>query len=91
MPQLNPKAQFQKGSLAKAHVDLVVQDGFLTTLNTTLAHMELCQGTAPDMGSAAAAHWKMVGAREFISHLLNLAEPGEQKREGPKQNLRHDI
>lgn len=85
---LNPKSQFQKSPLCKAHVDLVCLPGVHESLQVAMAQMQLNMGAAPDMGTAAAQAWKMQGAKEFISVWLNLAEPAPERKTEPHQNLK---
>lgn len=40
-------------------------------------------------GDAAANHWKMVGATEFIKELLKLSEQGVATRNTDTNNLNH--
>ena len=70
---------------------MVVNETFQATLETALIQYELNQGIAPDMGTAAASHWRMVGAREFVNVLLNLSEPPTEPPKKPRQNLQHDL
>jgi hypothetical protein len=43
-----------------------------------------------DMAGAAANHWKMVGASEFVHQLRYLAEPTRATAPAARGNLNHD-
>jgi len=88
MPFLTPKERFQKTPAVKAHAELVHKDEFHQALETALAEMEL---QMPAAGVSAATAWdshsRMVGAREFITVLLNLAEPPAKPKPLPRKDL----
>jgi len=72
---LTPKQHYQANKqAAERHRDLVVSTPFRDALHAALLEHVLSLPTANDIQSAAAAHYQIVGARDFINHLLNVAE-----------------
>lgn len=69
---LSPRQRFLKTPEAKAHSDLVDSPSFQHALEVALSEMQL----APPKGTDAQANWnRLEGAKQFITILLNLAEP----------------
>jgi hypothetical protein len=89
MITLSPKALFQKTNAAKAHADLCANDQFKHVLQVTMAHMVFDSAVPSDPEEAANLGFKLAGAREYVHHLLNLAEVPEPRKPDYKQNLTH--
>lgn len=98
MTYLNPKKRFlENKNLVQTHQGLVDNPLVLDFLQITLAHMANSQSSNADGPAAARDHYKMEGAREFITTFLNLSSQPTEKTpltsgsllmENPKQ-LKH--
>lgn len=87
---LTPRAKFQsKVDQTKAHLDLVVSDGFRNACESALLEMVLAMPNVSDQIEAAASYNRIMGATEFLRRLLSIAETTEPPRERPPQNLNH--
>jgi hypothetical protein len=87
---LSPKARFlKKAEEAKHHQSLVQSDSFQNALTVALAEMQMNLPKGDNPAKSWDAHSRMVGAREFIHTLLNLAEvaPVVDK---PNQSLNYE-
>lgn len=86
---LTPKKDFQeKKQFADAHRDLVVSTPFREAINAALiAHVLSLPSTADPI----ASYHQIVGARDFIHHLLNIAEQPKSAPTTPLANLDHSI
>lgn len=84
---LDPKAQFRKSPVCKAHIELVAMEGVHESLHTALAHYALKMQSYPDMATAAAQAWRLQGAKEFIDIWLNLGESTQVRKPEQNQNL----
>lgn len=75
MISLNYKAQFLKNeTLAKAHRELVVTDAFQVAVEMALLQYIAQAAPKGSVEDAMSLH-RILGAREFIGVLLNIAEP----------------
>lgn len=70
----SPKTRFHKSGHSRAHSETVSTPAFRAALDAALLQMEYLQGTANDMGNAAAKHFLLEGGRKFSDILLTLAE-----------------
>lgn len=89
---LTPKKDFQgKKQFADTHRDLVLSTPFREALHAALIDqiMDLRDSYDPDV--AAAEYQRIMGAREFITHLLNIAEMSKTPPTNPPANLDHSI
>ena len=87
---LTPRAKFQaKVDQARAHQDLVVNDGFHNACEAALLEQILAMPNVADQVEAAASYQRITGATEFLRRLLSIAEVTEQPKEKPAQNLNY--
>lgn len=89
---LTPRLRFQENKVyCTAHRDLVVSDQFRSALEASLIEhvMALPETTEPD--AAAAAHYRLMGARQFLNHLLNIAEQPKTPPIPLPTNLNHGV
>ena len=83
----SPKKRFMENLIAaKIHRDLVTDESFLKAIESSLLQLqaELPKVGAGDMATAAANHYRMDGAREFVRVILNLAETVSPAAPSPK-------
>jgi hypothetical protein len=89
---LTPRAKFQaKIDQARIHRDLVVSDGFRNALEAALLEQILALPNIVDQAEAAASYHRIMGATEFIRHLLSIAETSTAPKSPPTSNLNHNI
>lgn len=73
-----PKSEFMKDpELVKVHRSLVENPHLRRSLEVSLLEMSrlICdRAPADNMGACASAHLRMLGAQDFLSIFLNLAE-----------------
>lgn len=91
MISLSPKTRFQKTQDSAVHAELVVKDSFLNAITFALAEYEVDLPSAESPARSWDAYCKIMGAKEFINTLLNLAEPPTERRDIPNKNLQYDI
>lgn len=86
---LNPKKDFCENSgYRKAWADVADSQTFSAAVTAALIIQQQSLNNIPDMASAAAAAWRMEGAKQFMSILMNLAEVSPPAPEiKPGQNL----
>lgn len=85
---LTPKTRFQKkANLAKKHLDWCAQDDTHEILEAALAHFTTTMAVSTSPNQSLDYHQRLVGAKEFINVLLNLAEPHEQPKPRRGDNL----
>lgn len=63
---------------------------FHTGLQTALLEMQKAMPQALDLGVAAANEFRMKGAQQFVSILLNLTESTPEPKPRFQQNLDHN-
>jgi hypothetical protein len=86
---LTPKKDFQgKKQFADAHRELVVSTPFREALNAALIDYVL---SMPANSDPAASYHQIVGAREFVNRLLNIAEMSKSPPITPPANLDHSV
>jgi len=85
---LTPRAKFQaKVDQARAHQDLVVNDGFRNACEAALLEQILAMPNVAEQQEAAASYHRIMGATEVLRRLLSIAEVTEPPKEKPSQNL----
>jgi hypothetical protein len=89
---LTPKKDFQgKKQFADAHRELVVSTPFREALHAALIDQVMDLRDTHDPVVAAAEYQRIMGARGFIVHLLNIAEIPKTPPTTPTANLDHSI
>ena len=89
---LTPKKDFiAKKQFADAHRELVVSTQFREALHAALIEHVMNLKDVHDPELAAAEFQRIMGAREFITHLLNVAEMPKTPASPPPANLDHSI
>lgn len=89
---LTPKKDFLlKKEWADHHRELVVSSNFREALNAALIEQVLALPETSNPVEAAASYHTIIGARKFISHLLNIAEQVKAAPEPLPTNLDHTI
>lgn len=87
---LTPKKDFQgKKQFADAHRELVVSTPFREALHAALIDQVMDLRDTHDPVVAAAEYQRIVGARDFIAHLLNIAEMPKSPPTPLPTNLDH--
>lgn len=89
MAMIEPRQNFQQGPYAKSWLDLADSAQFQSAAQAALAQMQINLSGAADMGSAAAFHFRMEGAKQFLQVLMSLTEPPKQANKPPGVNLNH--
>ncbi len=86
---LTPKKDFiAKKQFADAHRDLVVSTPFREALHAAMLDYVLVLTASSD---PAANYYRIEGAKEFIQHLLNIAEQTKSPPEPLPTNLNHGV
>lgn len=89
---LSPKKDFlEKKQFADSHRELVVSNQFTTALQAALIEQVMALPDTYDPNEAAAAYYRIRGARDYIHHLLNIAEVTKTPTALPPANLNHRI
>lgn len=89
---LTPKKDFQgKKQFTEAHRELVVSTQFREALHAALLDQILTMTMTYDPVEAAADYNRIMGARHFIEHLLNIAEMPKTPPTPLPANLDHSI
>ena len=89
---LTPKKDFQeKKQFATAHRDLVVSTQFREALHAALIDQVMNLKDVHDPELASAEYQRIIGAREFITRLLNVAEQTKSPPEPLPTNLNHGV
>lgn len=89
---LTPKKSFQeKKQFADAHRELVLSTPFRESLHAALLDQIMAMPGTLDPVVAAASYHSIMGAREFIGHLLNLAEQTKSPPTPLPTNLDHAV
>jgi hypothetical protein len=87
---LTPRETFKKSDAAKGWLNLVDSTQFQSAATAAMMEMQLSLPRAPDMGTAAAYHWELEGAKRFLSILMGLTASAPEPRTVPRQNLVHN-
>jgi hypothetical protein len=89
---LTPRAQFQENvEFRRFHQELVLTDRFREAIQTSLLEQVMALPHTYDAGEAAAAYHRIMGARDFIQHLLNIAEQVKTPPTPLPTNLDHKV
>jgi hypothetical protein len=89
---LTPRQQFQENvKNAQSHRDLVMTDRFREACHASLLEQVLNMPNTNDPDEAAALYHQIVGARDYIFHLLNIAEARKPISETHTGNLDHNV
>lgn len=89
---LTPKKDFQgKKQFADAHRDLVLSIPFREALHAALIDQIMDLRDTHDPAIAAAEYQRIMGARDFIAHLLNVAEMSKSPPAPLPTNLDHQV
>ena len=85
---LTPRAKFQANvAQARVHQDLVTNEGFRNACEAALLEQILGMPSVTDPTEQAAAYNRIMGATEYIRHLLSIAE----QTPPPKEQLPHNL
>ena len=89
---LTPKKDFlEKKQFAEAHRDLVVSTPFREAIHASLLEYVGSLSAVSDPVEATANFNRMVGARDFVHHLLNIAEQTKVPPAPTSANLNHGV
>ena len=88
---LEPKKRFRDSAFRKPWHELTEQEWFLRGLESAMLEMQRVMPQALDLGGAAANEFRMKGAQQFVSILLNLTESVPEPRPIFQQNLDHTV
>lgn len=89
---LTPKKHFQeKKVMAEHHRELVVSDAFREALHASLIDQVMAMPMTYDPVEAQAAYNRIMGARDFIQHLLTIAEMPKDPPKPTSTNLNHEV
>ncbi len=87
---LTPRQNFQEdANAAKFHRELVMLERFRDACHASLLEQVLALPMTYDQAEAASAYYRIMGARDFITHLLNIAEERKPIAGSPVGNLNH--
>ena len=87
---LTPRQQFQEDiNAAKFHRELVMLDRFRDACHASLLEQVMALPHTYDPAEQQAAYSRIMGARDFITHLLNIAEERKPIAGSPTGNLNH--
>lgn len=89
---LTPRQKFQEDKIAtKFHLELVMQSRFRDACHAALLEQVLAMPMTYDTAEAAAAYNRIMGARDYIVHLLSIAEDKKPIPTPPTGNLNHRL
>ncbi|HEX4647175.1 MAG TPA: hypothetical protein VH598_16345 [Verrucomicrobiae bacterium] len=86
---IRPQQRFKESPHAKTWLDRVDSGQFQDAASAALLQMAQINANAPDMATAASYQWRMAGALQFLSLLMNLTEPVPERKAPVGQNLDH--
>ena len=87
---LTPKQRFRENKpLVSRHQEVVVSESFRAAVEAAIVDQVMSMPLTYDPNEAAAAYNRIVGAREFLNHLLNIAEQAKPLPPTPSLNLDH--
>ncbi len=87
---IQPREEFRKSDDAKRWPDVVDSPLFQRAVQAAFLEMQLMT-TGLDMGAAAAAQFRMDGAKLYLTILMGLADPVGTAKTPPPQNLQHNL
>jgi hypothetical protein len=70
----SPKSRFQKFEISKTHAETMASPLTQIALDTALLQMMAKLPLASDLGTASANYLKILGAKQFISEYMMLAD-----------------
>jgi len=86
---IDPRKRFRESPYGKTWHDAVAADWFQEGLQAAIASMALAGVDVGDGTQAAAAYFRMEGAKKLITTMMNLCEiPPEPKAPGMPANLK---
>lgn len=88
---ITPRETFKKSSLSKDWNDVVDSTRFQMGATAALVQMEIDLGLAPDIQTAAARHYEMVGAKRFLTILMGLTKDIASPPLQRSKNLQHTV
>jgi len=89
---LTPRQSYQEDNVAaKFHRDLVTQTRFRDACHAALLEQVLSLPMTNDANEQAAAYSRIMGARDYLTHLLNIAEEKKPAPVTPSANLNHRV
>lgn len=89
---ITPRETFKKNpDYSKRWLDMVDSTMFRDAAYAAMLQMANDLRNQPDMGNAAAAHWKMGGAQQFLETFMGLTLPGPVRRSQLPTNLNHNV
>jgi hypothetical protein len=89
---LTPRQSYQEDQIAaKFHRDLVMQSRFREACHASLLEQVLNMPNTNDPDEAVALYHQIIGARDYIFHLLNIAEEKKPAPVTPSANLNHRV
>lgn len=87
---LTPRAKFQANiGQARAHQDLVVNEGFRNACEAALIEQILAMPNIVEPHEAIAGYHRIMGASEYLRRLLSIAEATPPPKDKPPQNLNY--
>lgn len=88
----SPKSNFAKGPSAQPWTDVASSVLFREAASAAMLQMQANQLTAMGNEVAAANHYRLEGARTFLSVLMNLTTPPEEMPKRVRSdNLNHSL
>lgn len=89
---LNPRQHFQRlTQSADFHRELVSTDRFRDAIQAALLEQIMSLPQSYEPNEAVAAYNRIMGARDFIYHLMNIAETPKSLSRPPTGNLDHKL
>lgn len=88
---LTPRANFLKSQHKRFFHEATATDWFHAAVETALVKMQIDLKAPPDMATAASYAWRMEGAKQFVTILMNLTETEKKAPARPEQNLDHNV
>lgn len=89
---LTPRQRFQQNQpYTIRHQEVVVSESFRAAAEAALVEQVMTLPTTYDPHEAQAAYYRMIGARDFLHHLLNIAEKPAPVTAPMPQNLDHHV
>jgi len=88
---IKPRETFRGSPFANGWLDRVDSAQFQAAVQATMLEMNIRNSAPPDMASAASYQFRMEGAKQFLSILMNLTLEEPAKRTPLPQNLDHRV
>ena len=89
----SPKSRFieREAELAKSHATLAATPSYVHVLEVALLNQLYGMEPTTDIATAAAAHQRMIGARDYIRQLLAIGTPPTLPAEARKTPQLHQL